>query len=289
MLAIRVRNVLLRVLVSTATLIFSLTSTGCHSWPARTSRFLSNDAFGQTVSQLFDRRESRLSQQWNEWGSQYLQSGDIIFILGQSRLVMGLINFSEFSSEIAASRFSHVGIVSIEEGKPYVYDIVFGGPRRKKLGWYLTRDKIQRVAIRRPRTELARQVPSVIQFCRQVYNGGVPFDGQFRLGDDRYYCAEFVEMAWRCQGVPLSEPIRINKLPNFASFPKSTIMLVEAMTSISQDQAVFMPGNESYGIWSSPELTLLLPERSPQQVPRSPGRNRTEWSRGETTNRSRQS
>ena len=265
----RVRQTLLLAIVSTSMLIFLLSSTGCRGLPAGTSPFLSYEGFGLSVPHLVGRRESRLSQQWNEWGSQHLQSGDVIFILGQSRLIMGLINFSEFSSEIAASRFSHVGIVSIEEDKPYVYDIVSGGPRRKELGWYLTRDKIQRVAIRRPRTALSRQIPSVIRFCHQVYHGAVPFDRRFRLDDDRYYCAEFVDMAWRRQGVPLCDPVRINTLPNFGSFPTATIVLVEALTSISRDQAVFLPGNESFGIWSSPALTLLLPEQSPEQVPRS--------------------
>ena len=225
---------------------------------------------------MFERPDSTLSRQWNEWGIRHLRDGDVIFILGQSRLVMGLINFSEFSSDIAASRFSHVGIVSIEDQQPYVYDIVSHGPRRKELGWYLDRDQIRRVAFRRPRPDLADHIPSVIRFCQQVYHNKVPFDRRFRLGDDTYYCSEFIDTAWRRQNVPLCAPVPINQLPNFTEFPKTTVTLIEAMTSISAEQEVILPGNDSFGIWSSPALTLLLPERSPEHVPISTAGRRTE-------------
>lgn len=211
--------------------------------------------------------ESPLSQQWNAWGSEHLQDGDLIFTMGESRVVMGLINFSKFSSEIAASRFSHVGLIAIEDGKPYVYDTVSGGPRRKELGWYVTHGKIERVAFKRPQQQLARHGADAVQFCRWVHKEHVPFDEQFRLDDDRYYCAELVDLAYRRSGLPLCQPVAINDLPKFDEFSRSTVWLVETFTSISADQRVIFPGNEKLGIWSSPALQVLVNERSPYDGP----------------------
>ncbi len=211
--------------------------------------------------------ESQLSEDWNAWGSRTLQDGDVIFTMGQSRIVMGLVNFSKFSSEIADSRFSHVGIIAIEDGVAYVYDTVSGGPRRKNVGWYLARDKIERVAIKRPHLRFASHIPPAVEFCRNVYDEQVKFDERFLLEDDRYYCAEFVDLAYRRSGLPMCGPIPINQLPNFREFSVPTAKLVEWFTSISPQQAVIMPGNESMGIWSSPTLQLVLSERNPATGP----------------------
>ena len=211
--------------------------------------------------------ESPLHQQWDDWGSQQLKSGDVIFILGNSRVLMGLINFSTFSTEIAASPFSHVGIISIEDGKPFVYDTVSGGPRRKELGWYISRNTIQRVAFRRPRPEHTQHIPQVIEFCQQVYRDRVPYDEGLVWGNDKYYCSEFVDMAFREQDIPLCDLTVISELPNFDALPAALTMLIELTTPLSPEQAVLFPGNDSYGIWSSQELTVLLPPQSPTLVP----------------------
>lgn len=270
MSAIRARNLVHHAVINASIAVALLAGSGCGNLPANKARFLTGDAAGPVLPGNRHPDGRDLSQQWNEWGSQNLQNGDVIFIYGQSHLLMGLVNFTEFSSNIADSRFSHVGMISIEDGQPYVYDTVSGGPRRKELGWYLARDKIKRVAFRRPRAELAHHTADVIEFCQQVYKDRVPFDERFHMDDDKYSCAELVEIAWRRQGVPLCEPIPINQLPNFASVPRPTVMMVEALTSISVEQLILLPGNESLGIWSSPALDVLLPEQSPQQVPHPP-------------------
>lgn len=267
MSAARVHNLVHRGAINAAIGIALLTGCGCSGLPADRPRLLTAEVAGPVLRGTRERSDGDLSEQWNEWGSQHLQSGDLVFILGHSRLLMGLIDFSKFSSEIADSRFSHVGIVAIEQGRPYVYDTVSGGPRRKELGWYLGRDEIRRVAFLRPRPEFARHTPDVVRFCRDAWRNQIPFDERFRMGDDKYSCAEFVEVAWRRQGVPLCEPIPINQLPNFAAVPAATVMMVEALTSISREQPILLPGNESFGIWSSPALQVLLPEQSPRQIP----------------------
>ena len=267
MVAVSARNFKrsIAVLLTAGTVL--LTCIGCSSTQQFPDGLASIEQVARRQFGQLNPGRTQLRQQWDEWGAKHLKSGDIIFILGSSRVFMGLINFSKFSTEIAASPFSHVGIVSIEDGRPWVYDTVSGGPRRKELGWYLSRSSIQRVAFRRPRLELDDEIPNVIQFCQRVYEDRIPYDERLVWGNDRYYCSEFVEMAFREQGIPLCELMPINELPHFDSFPVALAAMIESTTSLSREQAVVFPGNDAYGIWSSPELMLLLSEQSPAQVP----------------------
>ncbi len=241
---------------------------GCQGIPPVPDRLTVNEDAAWQQFASFLPQNNQLRQQWDEWGSEQLRDGDVIFILGSSRVIFGLLNFARFSTEIAASPFSHVGIISIENGKPFVYDTVSGGPRRKELGWYLSRSSIQRVAFRRPRPELAQHIPKVIEFCQQAYEDDVPYDEGLVWGNDKYYCSEFVDLAFREQGVALCDLTPINELPNFDALPASVAMLIQSTTSLSPEQEVLFPGNDSYGIWSSSELVPLLPPQPSSTVPR---------------------
>ena len=249
--------------VSGVLLTVASLTVGCRALPGPTPPTHPSSNF--PLASLFT--ESQLSRDWNAWGSRTLRDGDVIFTMGQSRVVMGLINFSKFSSDIADSRFSHVGIIAIEDETAYIYDTVSGGPRRKKLGWYLSQRKTQRVAIKRLHVQFASHIPPAIEFCRYVYDEQVKFDERFRLEDDRYYCAEFVDLAYRRSGLPMCPPTPINQLPNYSDFSVPVAKMVEWFTSISPEQQIIMPGNESMGIWSSPALKLILPERDPATGP----------------------
>jgi hypothetical protein len=257
-----------RAVVAVSIGMLCVASMGCQSTQSISDGQASTGHTGWKQFGQLNSSKSRLHQQWDDWGSQQLKSGDVIFILGNSRVFMGLLNFSTFSTEIAASPFSHVGIISIEDGQPYVYDTVSGGPRRKELGWYVSRNTIQCVAFRRPRPEHTHHIPQVIEFCQQVYKDRVPYDEGLVWGNDKYYCSEFVDMAFREQDIPLCDLTAINELPNFDALPAALAMLIESTTPISPEQEVLFPGNDSYGIWSSQELTQLLPPQSPTEVPR---------------------
>jgi len=248
-------------------MVLTTAACGCHhASPLRGSAGVSSSTAPARVT-TWATRHSTLKQNWNEWGSENLQDGDLIFILGTSRLFMGLFDFAKFSIEIADSPFSHVGLIAIEDGRPWVYDTVTGGPRRKELGWYLSRSSIQRVAFRRPVLEHKPKLPDVIAFCRDVYADRVPYDNGLVHGNDKYYCSELIDEAFRQQGIVLAEAIPITELPNFAAFPAAVATIAEAATPISRHQSVLFPGNESYGLWSSSELELLLAPQSPQTIP----------------------
>ena len=51
-----------------------------------------------------------------------LRQGDIVFRLGDARVMHGMVPLSRFIARATGSPFSHTGIVAIEDGSPVVYD-----------------------------------------------------------------------------------------------------------------------------------------------------------------------
>jgi len=50
-------------------------------------------------------------QQWDNWGKQNLRDGDILFRLGDARILHGYFPMSRFLAKISGSAYSHTGIV----------------------------------------------------------------------------------------------------------------------------------------------------------------------------------
>ncbi|GAC1469014.1 MAG: hypothetical protein NVSMB9_12310 [Isosphaeraceae bacterium] len=192
---------------------------------------------------------------WEEWGRRTLKDGDILFRMGNARAALGLFPFSRISAAIAGSRFSHTGIIAFEDGKPYVYDTSTGGPQRQPLAiWVL--DTRGSIAVKRPRAQYQSLVPQAVAFCRSAYRTQIPFDYNMKLGDDRLYCIELTERAYRSAGLPLSRAIRLDQLPRYGEFP-NVVRLLRLFTSMVPQQLAYVIGNEAIGIWSSPALELI--------------------------------
>jgi hypothetical protein len=204
---------------------------------------------------------------WEAWGRENLRDGDILFVMGESRLLLGLVNFSEFSAEIAHSEFSHVGVVAIENKEPVVYDVTSEGTLRRPFGQYVTDGRVWSVAVKRLHPAHRECIPAALEFCRQAHREGWEFDEFFHHDNDRYYCSELVETAFRHAGRPLSDPVRIGSLPGFDELSPATVLLIEATTSVSREQEVYLPGNEDYGIWASACLLTVLEKTDARSPP----------------------
>ena len=50
---------------------------------------------------------------WHRWGCEVLRQGDIVFRLGDARVVRGMVPLSRFIARATGSPFSHTGIVAI--------------------------------------------------------------------------------------------------------------------------------------------------------------------------------
>ncbi len=209
---------------------------------------------------------------WEGWGRENLKDGDILFRMGDARAVMGLFPFSRVSAGIAASRFSHSGIVAIEGGLPVVYDTTTTGPQRQPFPIWLL-DTRGSFAVKRPHDPTGEYGPKAVAYCRSVYEKQTPFDFNMTIGDDKLYCIELTERAYGSAGLPLSKPLRLDHLPRYNEYPK-VVRLMQLFTSMVPEQLAYVIGNESIGIWSSPALDLVYESphaRPPLALPATEG------------------
>lgn len=202
---------------------------------------------------------------WEAWGRQNLRDGDIVFRMGDARAVLGLFPFSRISAAIADSRFSHSGIIAIEQGEPVVYDTTTTGPQRQPFPiWVL--DTRGSIAIKRPVPEYQACTQGALDYCRKVYRAQVPFDFNMKPGDEKLYCIELTEHAYRAAGLPLSQPVRLDHLPRYHEYPV-VVRAMKLCTKMVPHQKSFVIGNNNIGIWSSPSLELVYESSRPAPPP----------------------
>jgi hypothetical protein len=227
------------------------------------------------------RSQTDSREAWNSWGQENLQSGDLLFVLGESRILLGLVNFSKLSSELADSPFSHVALVAREDGELVVYDIVPDGPRRTAFAEFVADRQAHTLAVKRLRPPYRHHIPEAIEYCAYVWKRRLPFDDSFRMDNERLYCSEMIEMAFRHAGLNLSQPLPIDQLPGYGELSPATRQLIQAATPIRPHQLVFVPGNETIGLWASPCLETVLDSsdlrRPPSEQHGDDEGHRTAW------------
>lgn len=125
-----------------------------------------------------------------------------------------------------ASPWIHAGIVSIEDGVPYLYEsngqirptwsnppttAVRGGVRRLSLDWFVANQSF--IAIYTP--PAGADPAQIVEFAREAYARQVPFDAWFDLDDpSRMYCTEFVALALAAGDAPPVRSSAVNQNPS---------------------------------------------------------------------------
>ena len=94
------------------------------------------------------------------------------------------------------------------------------------------------------------------------------------------------EKAFRASGLALSEPVRLGDMENAPQFPICMFMFSK-LSTLTLEQAVFFPGNERHGIWSSPCLMTVYPPPPARPRRRPPGGTRSVRSAARTRRPSR--
>jgi hypothetical protein len=200
--------------------------------------------------------ETPLMKQWDEWGKKVLKPGDVLFRRGDARLLGGLFPFSRFIANVSGSPYSHVGTLVIEDGEYVVYDTTKAGVRRQPFKvWVL--DTVGAFGVKRLKPKYRDRIPKVIEYLHAVYEKQVPFDYELSVDDRELYCVEMAEKAFRHAGLVLSEPVILADMENINQFPLCVLGFTN-LTTLKLDQAVFFPGNERHGIWSSPLLETVF-------------------------------
>ena len=200
---------------------------------------------------------------WDRWGRQVLREGDIVFRLGDARVGRGYFPMSRFLARASNSKFSHTGIVAIEEEGPVVYDTTrLSVSRQPFCVWIL--DNIGSIGVKRLRPEFKDAIPQVVGYCHRVFEEQIPFDYELSTDDTALYCIEMTEKAFRSAGIELSQPIRLGDMERASDFPLQMFGIRFASKYVLEhpltfDQLVYFPGNERHGIWSATQLMTVVP------------------------------
>jgi len=218
-----------------------------------------------------ERQEGRMPQveitphmaRWDNWGRQVLRDGDIVFRLGDARVLRGIFPMSRFYSNASNSKFSHTGIVSWEKDGPVVYDTTSSGVARQPFCvWIL--DNVGNFGVKRLKPEHREAIPKILAYCKRVFMEQPPFDYELGLDDSKLYCVEMTEKAFRYAGLPLSEPVKLGDMERATEFPVCMMGLSLASHYVLErpltlETQVYFPGNERHGIWSAPQLEIVVP------------------------------
>lgn len=115
-----------------------------------------------------------------------LRDGDIIFHESTSRQ-------SEMVRALTRSRWTHMGVVFLDSGRPVVLEAV-SPVRYTPFAQWTARGRGKHYVVKRLRDADVRLQPAVIREMRAVAARwlGRPYDLQFRWEDDSLYCSELV-------------------------------------------------------------------------------------------------
>jgi hypothetical protein len=200
--------------------------------------------------------------EWAKFGRCHIQDGDILFRYGRSYSL-----YDNASSRIIAgaedNRFSHDGVAHWENDTLYIYDVEPApqGVRKIPFEFWVLDVANKSLTIKRLRPEYQACIPAALHYCEDAYERQIPFDDALRLDDEKLYCSEMIEKAYRSAGVVLSEPIRIECLPNYRRW-RILKPVIQTVTPVRATNAIFALGNPYYGTFGSPLLETVY-EQSP--------------------------
>jgi len=165
-----------------------------------------------------------------------LRDGDIIFHTSCSAQSIAI-------QKVTHSKYSHMGIVFIRDGNPYVYEAIKTVQYTPLKKWVARGDGGHYV-IKRLRDADRVMAPEAVAKLRQVAAKlhGKPYDLTFEWSDSRIYCSELV---WKIYDRGLGLPVgRLQKLRDFdLSDPIVKNKMKERYgKAIPMDETVISPG-----------------------------------------------
>ena len=136
-----------------------------------------------------------------------LHDGDIVFQTSRSTQSVAV-------QRATGSRYSHMGVVMLRDGRPFVFEAA-GRVQYTPWATWVARGEGGRVVIKRLKNAPEVLTPAGLSRFRQVARGfeGRPYDLTFEWSDDRIYCSELV---WKIYRRALG--IEIGKLQQIRDF-----------------------------------------------------------------------
>ena len=156
-------------------------------------------------------------------GAGQLQNGDLLFVTAKETGLSGAINNVTQRQKVAS--FDHIGILEKEGHGMYVLHAApKGGSQKQELKGFMKDQKRdgQNVVVYRLKPEYRKEIPSAIEKAHSML--GKPYNFNYILSEDSYYCSDFVERAFRDGHIFKLEPMtfidpKTGKRLSGSSFP----------------------------------------------------------------------
>ena len=140
-------------------------------------------------------QSSEIQQRWIKAKPEIsgLKSGDLIFRHGRGFISNALMSLGQ-----REKKYSHAGIISVENGNVFVYHAIGGEQNstnklhKDKLEEFCSPQDVHAFGIYRSDLNKA-QIEAVIDAAKIYFESGLEFDTKFDLAsNDKMYCTEFV-------------------------------------------------------------------------------------------------
>jgi len=122
-----------------------------------------------------------------------LKSGDLIFRHGRGFISNALMSLGQ-----REKKYSHAGIITVENGNVFVYHAIGGEQnisnklRKDRLDVFCSPESVHAFGIYRSDLN-KKQIATVIDKADTYFEAGLEFDTEFDLlSDDKMYCTEFI-------------------------------------------------------------------------------------------------
>lgn len=139
-------------------------------------------------------------------GSIRLENGDLLFVTAKETGLSGAIN--SVTQKQKEASFDHIGIAEKANGNWYVLHAApKGGSQKQKLKYFMKdqSDDGQRIIVYRLKPEYQNTVPSALKKASSML--GKPYNFNYILNENSYYCSDFIERAFRDQHIFKLEPM----------------------------------------------------------------------------------
>lgn len=177
-----------------------------------------------------------------------VKAGDIIFQTSRS-------SQSEAIQRATGSRYSHMGLILYQDGKPHVFEAI-STVRYTPLADWIARGEDGHFVVKRLKDAEQRLTPEAINKLVSVAASflGQPYDLTFEWSNQRIYCSELV---WKIYDQALA--IQIGALQPLGTFDLSADVVQNKMaqrygTRVPKDEMVISPG----AMFESSLLTTVI-------------------------------
>lgn len=139
-------------------------------------------------------------------GNVQLKNGDLLFVTAKESGLSGAINNVTQKQKIAS--FDHIGILEKEGSKMFVLHAApKGGSQKQDLKDFIKDQKEdgQEVMVYRLKPEYQNKIPEAIKKAHSML--GKPYNFNYILDENSYYCSDFVERSFRAGNIFKLEPM----------------------------------------------------------------------------------